>query len=133
MGEDVAPIRAVTVLVVDDQPRFRGVVRTVIGRTPGFVVAGDAGDGADALEQVQALQPDLVLMDIHMPRLDGIEACRRITAEPAAPVVVLLSSYDRDDLPPDVGASGAAAYLHKEELSPAAVRDLWAQHGRATP
>ena len=65
-------------------------------------------------------------MDINMPVLDGIAACRRITAVPDAPKVILLSSYDRDDLPAGFTDSGAAGYLHKEELDPLALARLWA-------
>jgi len=115
----------VHVLVVDDQPLFRSVARTVVERTPGFRCAGEAVDGLDALEQVARLHPSLVLMDIHMPNLDGVEAARRIAATAPATVVVLLSSYDRDDLPASVTTSPAAAYLHKEELDPRALRRVW--------
>ena len=134
MHDDAAPPPgAVTVLVVDDQPLFRGAARTVISRAAGFVLAGEAADGLEAVDQVRLLRPQLVLMDIHMPRLDGIAATRRITAETPAPVVVLLSSYDKDDLPVEVANSGAAAYLHKEELSPATVHELWQRHGSLAP
>jgi DNA-binding NarL/FixJ family response regulator len=127
--EDASPEPAVTVLVVDDQPLFRNAARTVIARTGGFVLVGEAVDGQDAIEKVEALRPQLVLMDIHMPVLDGIDATRRITAEHPTVAVVLLSSYDQADLPLEVEDSGARAYLHKEELAPGAVRALWAQHG----
>lgn len=119
----------VQVLVVDDQPRFLAVARTVVDRTAGFTVAGQAADGSEAIDCVRSLAPDLVLMDINMPVLDGIEAARRIRAEWPDVVVVLLSSYAKADLPDGVLDGGAADYLHKEELAPSALRALWAQHG----
>ncbi|MFT3855528.1 MAG: response regulator transcription factor [Ilumatobacteraceae bacterium] len=123
MGADVR------VLVVDDQERFLAVARTVVERTAGFTLVGAAGDGAAAIEQALALRPDLVLMDINMPVLDGIEAARRIAVEAPEVVVVLLSSYARDDLPAGALDGGARDYLHKEELGPGALRALWAAHG----
>jgi DNA-binding NarL/FixJ family response regulator len=122
------PPRDIAVLVVDDQPRFLKVAGTVVERTAGFRLAGEAVDGLAAIEQVRALDPDLVLMDIHMPVLDGIEASRRIADEMPRTIVVLLSSYDKADLPAGVAGSGAADYLHKEELAPASLRTLWELH-----
>ena len=119
----------VRVLVVDDQDRFLAVARTVVDRTTGFALIGSAADGAAAIEQVRELAPDLVLMDINMPVLDGVEASRRIATEWPAVVVVLLSSYAKDDLPDGVLHGGARDYLHKEELGPASLRSLWAAHG----
>jgi DNA-binding NarL/FixJ family response regulator len=115
----------VRVLLVDDQERFRQVARTVVDRVPSFVLVGEATGGEEAVALSVELSPDLVLMDIHLPVVDGIEATRRIVAAQAATVVVLLSSYDRDDLPSGAMASGARAYLHKEELSPDALRQIW--------
>lgn len=117
-------------LLVDDQPRFLAAARAVVERTPGIEVVGEAGDGQEAIELAARLRPDLVVMDITMPVLDGVAACREITHAPDAPVVVLVSTYDRDDLPEEVGRSGAAAYLHKEELVPARLAELWVLHGR---
>ena len=118
----------VTVLLVDDQPRFLAAATAVVASTPGFRVVGQAADGAAAVARVAELTPRLVLMDIHMPVLDGIAATRRILDDLPTTVVVLLSSYDRDDLPDGVATSGAHDYLHKEELEPAALLRLWEQH-----
>lgn len=122
--------RDVRVLVVDDQARFLAVARTVVERTTGFTLVGEAADGAEAIERVRAEHPDLVLMDINMPVLDGPAAARRIRGEWPDVVVILLSSYAQADLPDGVLAGGAAGYLHKEELAPSALRALWAEHGR---
>jgi two-component system, NarL family, invasion response regulator UvrY len=118
----------VRVLVVDDQPLFLTVATTVVERTPGFSVVGQAANGEEAIACIAALAPDLVLMDINMPVLDGIEATRRIGAEWPDVVVILLSSYAKADLPDGVADGGAADYLHKEELAPATLRTLWEQH-----
>lgn len=126
MGGDIQ------VLVVDDQPRFRAVASMVVERTSGFAVQGEAEDGAAALAAIAAQRPDLVLMDIHMPVIDGVEATRRISAEWPDVMVVLLSSYAKTDLPDGVAEAGAADYLHKEDLGPAALRDLWQRHRRPT-
>jgi DNA-binding NarL/FixJ family response regulator len=119
----------ITVLIVDDQPRFLAAAAAVVERTPGFRVVGRAADGADGIEQARALAPALVLMDINMPVLDGISACRVMTADSSPIIVILLSTYDRDDLPDGFATSGASDYLHKEELDPEALRRMWAVHG----
>jgi two-component system invasion response regulator UvrY len=115
----------VTVLLVDDQERFRHVARAVVARIPTFRLVAEAADGEHAVRLAAELSPDLVLMDIHLPGIDGIEATRRIVDARADSVVVLLSSYDRDDLPSGAMDTGARAYLHKEELSPSALGRLW--------
>lgn len=120
--------REVRVVVVDDQPRFLAVATTVVERTAGFAIAGHAVNGALAVECVRAVGPDLVLMDINMPVVDGVEAARRIAGEWPDVVVVLLSSYAKADLPDGVLDGGAADYLHKEELAPATLRALWDRH-----
>lgn len=113
-----APPTVVDVLVVDDQETYLSVARYVVGATPGFRVAGEATSGEDAVRLAGALRPGLVLMDINLPGISGIEATRRlITAAPGA-VVLLMSTYPASDLPHDARASGARAYVHKEDLAP---------------
>jgi DNA-binding NarL/FixJ family response regulator len=80
------------------------------------------------VRQVATAAPDLVLMDIRMPGMSGPEAARRIVAEAPATVVFLCSTYDRADLPAEVATSGAAAYVHKEELTAELLAGLWAEH-----
>ena len=115
----------VAVLVVDDQAPFRLAARSVIRRAEGFELAGEAGSGEEAVETVAALHPDLVLMDINMPGINGIEATRRILADHPDVVVFLCSTYALADLPTDAATSGARAYVNKEELSPAIIAHLW--------
>ena len=108
----------VSVLIVDDQLPFRMAARSVVGVTPGFEVVGEAKSGEEAVEQVAALRPQLVLMDINMDGISGIEATRRITAEYPDTKVILLSTYDADDLPADAHTCGAVGYVHKEQFGP---------------
>lgn len=117
-----------SVLVVDDQLPFRRAARTVVELTPGFDMVGEAASGGEAVDMVATLAPDLVLMDINMDPVNGIEATRRITASAPGTVVVLLSTYDADDLPADARQCGADAYVHKEEFGPAVLAQVWAQH-----
>jgi two-component system, NarL family, invasion response regulator UvrY len=115
----------VRVVIVDDQAPFRLAARAVVRRVEGFELIGEAANGEEAIERVAELSPHLVLMDIKMPGIDGIEATRRIVAEHPGTVVFLCSTYELDDLPPEAMSSGAAAYINKEELSADALRRLW--------
>ncbi len=119
---------AVRVVVVDDQAPFRAAARAVVDRTPGFELVGEAADGAAALDVVAATPVDLVLMDIKMPVLDGIAATDRIRSGHRGVVVFLLSSHERASLPDDLTHCGAATFLPKEDLSPAVLAGLWAEH-----
>jgi NarL family two-component system response regulator LiaR len=104
----------VTILVVDDHPVVRQGLRTFLGSRPGLEVVGEAGDGDEAVRKARHLQPDVVVMDLVMPTVDGIEATRRILAErPGTRVVVLTSFTDSDRVVPALRA-GAAGYLHKD-------------------
>ncbi|MGH3183790.1 MAG: response regulator [Streptosporangiaceae bacterium] len=114
-----------TVLIVDDQMPFRMAARSVVGVTPGFEVAGEATSGEEALEQVAALHPQLVLMDINMDGISGIEATRRITTDHPDVAVILLSTYDEEDLPADARSCGALGYVHKEQFGPDVLVDMW--------
>jgi DNA-binding NarL/FixJ family response regulator len=125
--------QAVTVLVVDDQLPFRRAARTVVDLTAGFTVVGEAASGAEALELVGSLAPDLVLMDINMEPMNGIEATKRITASAPTTAVVLLSTYDAEDLPAGARDCGALTYVHKEDFGPTVLADVWADHLRAAP
>lgn len=115
----------VQVLVVDDQGPFRAAERAVISRLPGFSLIGEAASGEEAIELADALAPDLVLMDINMGEVDGIEATRRILAGRPETKVILVSTYDLDELPAGARTSGAVGYVNKDELSPRVIRRLW--------
>jgi DNA-binding NarL/FixJ family response regulator len=115
----------IKVMIVDDQPPFRAVARTVVGLTSGFEVVGEAITGEDAVELAADLAPDLVLMDINLPGINGIEATRRIVDAAPGTTVLLLSTYRSEDLPGDARTCGAVGYVHKEDLGPATVRERW--------
>ena len=115
------PIR---VLVVDDHESYRHAVAAIVAETDGFAVVGAAASGEESLEAAARTTADLVLMDVHLPGITGIEAARMLTADPAAPVVVLLSTYDEGEL--DYRDCGAAAYLNKAVFSPDLLRSAWA-------
>ncbi len=123
----MAEPETVRVLVVDDQAPFRLAARAVVRRAAGFELVGEAASGEEAVDKAAELHPSLVLMDIKMPGINGIEATRQImTAEPDT-VVFLCSTYTRADLPPDAADSGARAYVNKEELSGSVIEALWAR------
>ena len=117
------------VVVVDDQAPFRLAAKAVLRRLDCFELAGEASSGQAAIELVDALHPALVLMDINMPEMNGIEATRRIVAAHPDVVVFLCSTYDVADLPPAVVDSGAAGYLNKEQFGADTLRRLWAERG----
>jgi two-component system response regulator AlgR len=114
----------VRVLVVDDQEPFRRAMATVVEATDGFVVVGSATTGEESLTAAAELRPQLVLMDVNLPGIDGIEASRRLTSRPGGPVVVLLSTYDAEEF--DIAGSGAAAYVAKAAFGPDRLSAAWA-------
>ncbi len=118
---------AVGVLIVDDQAPFRRAAKMVMAATPGFDVVGEAESGEEAVELFDSLAPGLVLMDINLPGINGIEATRRITGAHPEATVLLLSTYQAADLPSGADSCGAAGYVNKEEFGPAVVLDLWAK------
>ncbi|HUR18411.1 MAG TPA: response regulator transcription factor [Acidimicrobiales bacterium] len=116
---------AVNVLVVDDQAPFRAAERAVLSRLPGFTLVAEAASGEEAIELAGSLAPDLVLMDINMGEIDGIEATRRIITESPDIKVILVSTYTLDELPAGARTSGAVGYVNKDELSPKVIRLIW--------
>jgi two-component system invasion response regulator UvrY len=118
----------VRVLAVDDQPVFLAVVREVVDSTPGFRWVGDAASGEAALDAVDQLEPALVLLDVQMPGIGGIETARRICATHPDVVVVLISVEKGLATRPEVAESGAAAFVRKQDLGPSMLRNLWQTH-----
>jgi DNA-binding NarL/FixJ family response regulator len=119
----------VRVLTVDDQDVFRRVARDVIAATAGFESIGDARSGEEALAAVERLRPELVLLDVRMPGIGGIEAARRITSDHPGVVVVLISIEDPDEFSHAARSAGAAALVRKQDFGPALLRSVWAEHG----
>jgi DNA-binding NarL/FixJ family response regulator len=120
----------VRVVIVDDQAPFREAARAVVERAKEFELVGEADSGEQAVEVVDALAPDLVLMDINMGGISGIEATSRITAAHPEVTVFLLSTYNEDDLAPDVRTCGAAAYMNKENFGGRLMRTTWEAGGQ---
>jgi DNA-binding NarL/FixJ family response regulator len=119
----------VSVMIVDDQPPFRAAARAVVTRVDGFDLVAEVESGEAAVEASDSFEPDLVLMDINMGELDGIEATRRIVAAHPDTKVILVSTYGLDELPTGARTSGAMAYVNKDELSPRVVRRIWEAGG----
>jgi two-component system invasion response regulator UvrY len=122
------PTRPVSVLIVDDQAFFRSAAQAVLAVTPGFSAVGEAASGEEAITRVDELRPGLVLMDIHLPGISGIEATRRIVGAHPDTAVLLLSTYRAEDLPADARDCGAIAYLHKEDFEPEVLERIWVEH-----
>jgi DNA-binding NarL/FixJ family response regulator len=137
------------VLIVDDEVLIRSGLRAIIDAEPGFDVVGEAGDGAEVLPLVRSLRPDVVLMDVRMPAVDGIQATRNILASvPEPPRILVITTFENDDYVYEALRAGASGFLLKrarpEEmiqalrtvtlsdslLFPAAIRELAARHGR---
>nr|WSX53804.1 response regulator transcription factor [Streptomyces sp. NBC_00974] len=105
----------IRVVLVDDQPLIRSGLRVLIADTPDLEVAGEAGDGAEAVELVQRLRPDVAIMDIRMPGMDGIEATRRINADPESKTrVLVLTTFDDDEYVYGALRAGASGFLVKD-------------------
>ena len=119
----------VQVLVVDDQAPFRDAARAVIARVPGFQLVAEATSGEEAVEVVERVRPSVVLMDINMGAMDGLEATKLITTAHPETMVILVSTYTEADMPPTARECGAAAYVNKDELSPRVIRRLWEAGG----
>ncbi|MEE1743566.1 response regulator [Streptomyces sp. NPDC006641] len=112
----------VRVLIADDQAMVRGGFRVLVDHTPGMTAAGEAADGAEAVEIARRERPDILLMDIRMPELDGIEATRQICSDPALSSVrvLILTTFDLDEYVHAALRAGAAGFLLKD-TSPAEV------------
>jgi DNA-binding NarL/FixJ family response regulator len=114
---------AKSVVIVDDHPSFRSSARMLL-ESDGFEVVGEAATGEEGVEVALDLRPDLVLLDVNLPDIDGFEVATRITADPEPPSVILTSSRDSTDFGPLVQKSGALGFVPKSELSGAALEEL---------
>jgi DNA-binding NarL/FixJ family response regulator len=114
----------VRVLIVDDQAAVRDAARLLLEAIPDFRPVGEAASGAEALRAIEELDPDLVLLDVRMPDMDGLETAQRIRATHRRTVVVLMSTEDAAN----IGTCGAAAFVPKQRLKATVLRQLWAQH-----
>ena len=112
-----------TVLIIDDHAAFRTQARALLA-ADGFDVIGEAIDGASGLEAARALRPDLVLLDIGLPDIEGFEVARRLALARRPPLVVLTSSREAMEYGPRLKASRVTGFIAKDELSGAAIRAL---------
>jgi two-component system invasion response regulator UvrY len=131
-GEVPSPERddspPVSVLTVDDQEIFLAVARDVIDATPGFESVGEAASGDEALRAVNRLTPQLVLLDVRMPGLDGIEVARRLHATHPETLVVLISIEDSIDLPSAAQIGATVQFVRKQDFGPRLLKRLWREH-----
>jgi DNA-binding NarL/FixJ family response regulator len=123
-GQAASP--PVRVLTVDDQPIFLRALRQLIGAAPGFALVGEAHSGAEALERAAELRPDLVLVDVRMPGMDGVETARRLLASDLRATVVLFSLEPLLE-PEAVLELGVTAFVRKQDLSVATLQSVWAE------
>lgn len=114
----------IRVLIVDDQEMVRAGFRLIFGATDGLEVVGEAANGAAAVAAIATTQPDVVLMDIRMPEMDGIEATRQITAGEGGPKVVILTTFDLDEYVYDALRAGASGFMLKDSPPADVVRAI---------
>jgi DNA-binding NarL/FixJ family response regulator len=123
---EVGTVDLVRVLLVDDQALFLRALVSVVGETAGFTVVGEAATGEECLRLANEVRPDLVLLDVNLPEMDGVEVARRLRAGDAPPMVVLLSTYDEDAGERFVAESGANAYVTKSAFASDLLAHMWA-------
>jgi DNA-binding NarL/FixJ family response regulator len=120
--------RSIRVLIVDDQAPFRAAARDVVDLADGFEVVGEAETGEASVDSVRELKPDLVLMDVNLPGIDGLEATKRILSEnPDQVMVLVLSTYEAEEMTPRALEVGAIAYIPKAQFGPDELEGAWAE------
>jgi DNA-binding NarL/FixJ family response regulator len=130
---DNQPAAAIaTVLTIDDQPHFRAAARELVNATPGFRSVGDAASGREGLALAQTLQPHLVLLDVNLPDIDGIDVCRQLGGRRRAPTVILVSSDDEADYAAEARRCGAVAFVPKQGLTPGRLQAIWQGRERSS-
>ena len=112
-----------TVLIVDDHPSFRASARRML-EADGYEVVGEAADGSSAINAARELRPDVVLLDIRLPDIDGFQVAEQLAARRAAPAIVLTSSRDRSDFGGEIADGPAHGFIPKSELSAEAITFL---------
>jgi DNA-binding NarL/FixJ family response regulator len=112
-----------TVLIVDDHPSFRASAKRML-QADGYDVVGEAADGSSAIDAVRELRPEVVLLDIRLPDVDGFEVAERLAGGGTAPAVVLTSSHDRSDFSYEIARCPARGFVPKSELSAEAITSL---------
>lgn len=117
--------RSVRVLAVDDHPHFLDTIRELVEATPGFDWAGGLTSGREALEEADRCAPDLALIDVNMPGMNGVEVARRLRRAHPDLLIALISADHPDELPKAMGQSEAGPVLPKELLRPSWLRDIW--------
>jgi DNA-binding NarL/FixJ family response regulator len=122
-------VGSVRVLTVDDHATFRKAARAVVDATAGFETVGEASTGADGVAAAFRLHPDVVLMDVRLPDIDGYEAARRISPHMPAIVICLVSTAEETLHGESATRCGASAVVRKQDLRPSVLEELWAAHG----
>lgn len=117
---------SVKVLIVDDQKPFREAAKTVVDLTEGFEVVGESETGEDSVEKARTLDPDLVLMDVNLPGINGLDATRKILEDAEGrTIVLLLSTYEIEEYAPKAAECGASAYIPKSDFGPDQLENAW--------
>jgi DNA-binding NarL/FixJ family response regulator len=114
------------VVIADDQPLMRAAIRDCVDAEPDLTVVGEAGDGATAVRLAEQLRPDVVVMDVRMPGMDGIETARRLADIADGAVVVLISL----EAVPELADVSVAAHMRKQDLSVRTLQQVWAVHSK---
>jgi DNA-binding NarL/FixJ family response regulator len=110
--------RPIRVALVDDDPLVRAALRLMLGGAPQLEIVGEAGDGVEGLELITRERPDVVLMDIRMPRMDGLAATQELSGQPDPPKVIVLTTFDDDDYVVRALAHGATGFILKDTSPP---------------